>query len=106
MEQLEETVNPFLVMGCGCIYLVVDMRGNKPNANTVARLIDYCGDSEGLTIGKLTTLGEAVMPVNVDVARPVEHTTSTALLDKLGELVADGYRFRDLQNVLKRVVAS
>jgi hypothetical protein len=95
-------------IGCGCI-LLVTQEGTTLAKSTV-RLLDYCGggsDEPSLRIGREQLMSMHATEFNLapDKVTEVSAAECTALFDQVGALVGEGYRFRELQRILKSTVA-
>lgn len=96
-----------LRIGCGCIVLVTQESDQLPKSTI--RLIDYCGvsgDEASLRIGRESLLKDHANPENLKQDNVVELSAeeSAGLFDRLANLVSDGYRFQELQRLLKSAV--
>ena len=94
-------------IGCGCTMLVVHEADTL--AKSVVRLIDSCYsvyNEPTLRIGKKELMDEHANPCNLEPDKVQELSADEVLtlLDRIADLVNDGYRFQELQRILKSTV--
>lgn len=80
--------------GCGCLYLVT--------GEDQGRLIEYCGDSDGLRIGPETKISTMVLPSNLEKATTVTDAEMNSILNHFSTLVSQGHSANEFRHLVKR----
>ena len=94
----------FLKCGCGCVVLVVNATPVEKKDWTV-RMIDYCGETDGIALGPEESLRRIMAP-NIANSRFLSHEEYTPYLDRISVMMRQSYAFERLQQALRPFVAS
>lgn len=90
----------FLKCGCGCVVIPVDSKSFEKK-DWIVRLVDYCGDTDGLAISSERRLGDHILQENIAKAYFLSPDESKPYLEQLSKLVSDGHRYAELSRVLR-----
>lgn len=91
----------FRRFGCGCVYLITQVDADDDNYPTHGRLVEYCGgDDSDLKIGYEVKFDEKIMSWNLP-GEPLSADESSKLFDRINQMISKGYRFQELQRILK-----
>lgn len=96
--------SPFVRVGCGCIFLVLNS-SDADRAKWTVRRIQYCGAASDENEPNITAdrlLGADILPESLasDHMNSLYPDATARILDRLADLVRKGYRFEKLQDAL------